>query len=353
MLYGVWGIEGILKISIVCFLLSAVMELFIVIPVHRETGKNKISRIVKHDLQESLKFITTEKPIFMKVCVVIAGLNLFLSSMITIGVPVIIVDILDMTDQMLGITQGVFAVGGIFGGLLTAVFEKKLIPCKASFFLYLCAGFTCMMGFGMLLRGNSMFKYIVLTGTGMAVTIASTMFSIQMLAVVQTQTPAYLVGKVIACIMAIIMCAQPIGQLMYVVFFEVFSQHISGIIIGASITLFAALFGSFLIFAVTGKLFSFVDNSLYFSDFAIAFRNTLVLIVLANGIALCSIRIGFIKKSNSITVISAILGSMLLANVVAQINSHFLVVLSIAIVIFLIGIALTFNLARKIEIMEI
>lgn len=255
MLYGVWGIEGILKVSIVCFLLSAVMELFIVIPVHRETGKNKISRIVKHDLQESLKFIKTEKPIFMKVCVVIAGLNLFLSSMITIGVPVIIVDILDMTDQMLGITQGVFAVGGIFGGLLTAVFEKKLIPCKASFFLYLCAGFTCMMGFGMLLRGNSMFKYIVLTGTGMAVTITSTMFSIQMLAVVQTQTPAYLVGKVIACIMAIIMCAQPIGQLMYVVFFEVFSQHISGIIIGAGITLFAALFGSFLIFAVTGKLF--------------------------------------------------------------------------------------------------
>lgn len=235
MLYGAWGIESILKVSIVCFLLSAIMELFIIIPVHRETGKNKISRIVKNDLRESLQFLKTEKPIFMKVCVVIAGLNLFLSSMITIGVPVIIVDILDMTDQMLGVTQGMFAVGGIFGGLLTAVFEKKLRPCKASVFLYFCAGFTCIMGFGILPQGIPMFRYIVLTGTGMAVTIASTMFSIQMLAVVQTQTPAYLVGKVIACIMAIIMCAQPIGQLIYGVLFEVFSQHISGIIIGAGI----------------------------------------------------------------------------------------------------------------------
>lgn len=235
MLYGVWGIEGILKVSIVCFLLSAIMELFIVIPVHRETEKNKIFQIVKNDLRESLQFLKTEKPIFMKVCVVIAGLNLFLSSMIIIGVPVIIVDILDMTDQMLGVTQGMFAVGGIIGGFLTVVFEKKLCPCKASVFLYLCACFTCMMGFGMLPQGISMFKYIVLTGTGMGVTIASAMFNIQMLAVVQTQTPAYLVGKVIACIMAIIMCVQPIGQLMYGVFFEVFSQHISGIIIGAGI----------------------------------------------------------------------------------------------------------------------
>lgn len=120
-----------------------------------------------------------------------------------------------------------------------------------------------------------------------------------------------------------------------------------------SITLFVALFGSFLIFAATEDLFSLVDNSLHFSDFAIAFRNTLVLILLANGIALCSIRIGFIRKSNSITVISAILGSMLLVNVVAQINSRFLAVLSMAVVIFLIGIVLTFNLARKIDVMEI
>ncbi len=54
--------------------------------------------------------------------------------------------------------------------------------------------------------------------------IFSTMFSIQMLAVVQTQTPAHLIGKVIACIMAFIMCAQPAGQMLYGILFEKMSK---------------------------------------------------------------------------------------------------------------------------------
>ena len=106
MLYGVWGIKSILQVSIMCFLLSAVMELFLVIPFQKQAEKRSIGETVKNDLKESLHFLRLEKPIFIKLCIVIAGLNLLLSSMITIGVPVIIIDTLSLTDQMLGITQG-------------------------------------------------------------------------------------------------------------------------------------------------------------------------------------------------------------------------------------------------------
>lgn len=235
MLYGVWGIKSILQISIMCFLLSAIMELFIVIPFQKQTEGNSLGQTVKNDLRESLYFLKLEKPVFIKVCIVIAALNLFLSSMITIGVPVIIIDCLLLTDQMLGITQGLLAVGSIVGGLLTALFEKKLRPCKASVFLYLCADFTCVMGLGMLSQGVPIFQYVVLSCMGMAVMVASTMFSIQMLAVVQTQTPSHLVGKVIACIMTLIMCSQPIGQFIYGLLFEVLSQYIAAVILGAGI----------------------------------------------------------------------------------------------------------------------
>lgn len=235
MLYGVWGIKSILQVSIMCFLLSAVMELFIVIPFHKQAGKNKLGETVKKDLRESLHFLKSEKPVFLKVCIVIAGLNLFLSSMITIGVPVIIVDTLSLTDQMLGITQGLLAIGGIAGGLLTALFEKKLKPGKAAVFLHLCGGFTCIMGLGMLLEGLPFVQYVVLSSMGMAVMIASAMFSIQMLVVVQTQTPSHLVGKVIACIMTLIMCSQPVGQLIYGILFEVLSQYIAAVILGTGI----------------------------------------------------------------------------------------------------------------------
>lgn len=238
MLYGIWGIESIVKVSIICFILSAIMEIFIVIPFNKTMTNDSAFRIVKSDLQDSIRFLRFKKPVFIRVCFIIAGLNLFLSAMLTIGIPVIIIDTLSITEQMLGITQGLLAIGGIIGGLLTAAFVKKLNPKKAYIFLLLCSAFTCIIGLAMLPQDLIFFKYMILSGMGLAVTISSTMFSIQMLSVVQIETPEHLVGKVIACIMTFIMCAQPIGQLIYGILFELLSQNISIIIIGTSVISF-------------------------------------------------------------------------------------------------------------------
>ena len=219
-LYGLWGIELILKISVVCFAISAVMELFITIPYIKRPQEKTALQIVRHDLQDSTHFLRFEKPAFLKVCLVIAGLNLFLSSMVTIGVPVMIVEHWGLSNQLLGIAQGLLAAGGVLGGLLTALLGKRLQPERAYVFLILCAMLTLLMGAGILWSNTPYLKYLILSGTGTAITIFSTMFSIQMLAVVQRETPERLIGKVIACIMTLIMCAQPIGQLIYGIFLE-------------------------------------------------------------------------------------------------------------------------------------
>ncbi len=77
-------------------------------------------------------------------------------------------------------------------------------------------------------------------------------------------------------------------------------------------------------------MFSLVDDKLQSIDIALAYRNALVLACLTDGIALCSLRIGFIRKSNSMTVISAIGFSMLLVNLAADINQSFAVVLGLS-----------------------
>lgn len=239
MLYGFWGIGSILQISILCFILSATMEIFIVIPFCKQPEEKKILCVVREDMKESIRFLRKEKPVFIRICFVIAGLNLFLSSMITIGIPVIIVERLSMADQLLGVTQGLLAVGGMIGGLFTVLFAKKLRPGKAWLFLLLCVFSACVMGVGMLLAEQFRFlKYLILSGTGLLVMVFSTMFSIQMLAVVQTQTPAWLTGKVIACIMAFIMCAQPVGQLLYGLLFEEISGEMPFIMIGTGVVSF-------------------------------------------------------------------------------------------------------------------
>lgn len=212
MLYSVWGISIILKASIASFVLSAIMELFIVIPFHKQSKQDKITHIVKGDLQKSWRFLRYEKPVFIQICLVIAGLNLLLSAMITIGSPVIIVKKLSLTDQILGITQGLLAIGGLIGGLLTVVLQKKLQVEKAFIFLFLCSAFAGVMGLGLMPESLPYLKYVILSGTGLAITISSTIFSIQMLAVVQAETPEHLIGKVIACIMTLIMCVQPASR---------------------------------------------------------------------------------------------------------------------------------------------
>lgn len=58
-----------------------------------------------------------------------------------------IVDHMGLSDQMLGITQGLLAVGGVLGGLLTAVCGKRLPPNKAHIFLTFCAVFTLLIYF--------------------------------------------------------------------------------------------------------------------------------------------------------------------------------------------------------------
>ena len=219
-IYGLWGLEPILEISVGCFALSAVMEIFIKIPFVKRPREKPALQIARQDLLEGCRFLRVDQPVFLKVSLIIAGLNLILSAMITVGIPVLTVEHLGFSDQLLGVAQGLLAAGGVLGGLLTALLGKRLQPERAYVFLILCAMLTLLMGAGMLWGNTPFMKYLILSGAGTAITIFSTMFSIQMLAVVQRETPEHLIGKVIACIMTLIMCAQPIGQLTYGIFLE-------------------------------------------------------------------------------------------------------------------------------------
>lgn len=108
---------------------------------------------------------------------------------------------------------------------------------------------------------------------------------------------------------------------------------------------------SFTIFALTS--FSMVNDYLEFIDFLLVFRNAIVICFLANGIGLCAIHFGSIKGSNSVTMVSAMLISMLLVNIVADINNSYEIVLGLSLLILFIGIGLTVHLAQKIDEMEI
>lgn len=51
--------------------------------------------------------------------------------------------------------------------------------------------------------------------------VFSTLFTVQMISFMQTETPQKLIGKVIAVILTVSMCAQPLGNAFYGILFEI------------------------------------------------------------------------------------------------------------------------------------
>lgn len=235
MLFGSFGITPILIISIICFLASAIMETFIKIPFEKRDNSMSIMTIIKSDLNDSANYIKNEKPILIKIMLLVAIFNLVLTSMLIIGGPILIVDTLKLSDELLGISQGIMGLGGLCGGILTAILGEKLKLKNSYLLLLLCSLCIAIMSLPLLINLNSNLSYIVITSTSFLIMAFATMFSIKMIATVQAETPALLVGKVIALMMSIAMCAQPIGQILYGFIFDIFKNNTGIILISVSV----------------------------------------------------------------------------------------------------------------------
>ncbi len=219
-LFGAFGIRPILFVGILCFFLSAVMELFIRIPHAPRAAEGGVLSTVRRDLGESWRFVRREKPVFLSVMLVLALFNLVLSSALVVGIPVAVVQTLGMSDSRLGLTQGAMGLGGLFGGLLTACLGARL-PLRRGGAVLLAAGLTAAGMGAVLLPGVPPgLGWWGVTVMSFAVMVLSTMLVVVLSAAVQGQTPPELLGKVMAFIMAVSNCAAPAGQAVYGALFE-------------------------------------------------------------------------------------------------------------------------------------
>lgn len=84
------------------------------------------------------------------------------------------------------------------------------------------------------LADNVRLIYLIVLASVAGVQILVSIFSIYSLSLIQQQTPNELLGKVMAYIATITLCAQPLGQMMYGILFDAFSSNIIWIMIGSA-----------------------------------------------------------------------------------------------------------------------
>ena len=224
-LYSAYGLKPVLWVCTVCFFLSAVMELFIKIPFQKQTSKGGIWKTAKTDFAESIRFIRKAKPVIGKALLAVCGINLFLAAMITVALPYLVTEVFDLeaaqANRLYGFAEGALAAGGLLGGIGAGIFADRLAIQKSGSLIIACAVSVFPLSVSLAFFSSGIVNYIVITACCFAVMVFSTVLTVQMMAFIQTETPQNLIGKVIAVIFTVCMCAQPLGNALYGILFEI------------------------------------------------------------------------------------------------------------------------------------
>ena len=219
-LYGIFGLEPILYVSIVCFFLSAVMECFLRIPYVKRAMEGGVFHTITSDFSDSLRFMVKEQKGIFQILLVVAGINLFLSSMITIGLPYLVKIFLGLSSQMYGLAEGAMGVGSILGGLMAGVVAKKLAVSRSHILLIFSALTILPLGAAVLTNTAPFASFAAILVSVAAMMCGGTLFSVVGQTLIQRLTPPELLGKVMSAVTVICMCAFPLGQALYGVLFD-------------------------------------------------------------------------------------------------------------------------------------
>ncbi len=224
-LYSAYGLKPVLWVCMVCFIMSAVMEIFIKIPFRKQTSGDGILKTARTDFAESIRFIREEKPVIGKAVLVICGINLFLAAMIIVALPYLVTEVLNLdasqANRLYGFAEGALAAGGLAGGIGAGIFANRLAIYKSGNLVIACAVCVFPISVSLILFSSAIINYIVITVGCFAIMVCSTIFTVQMMSFIQKETPQNLIGKVIAVILTVSMCAQPLGNAFYGVLFEI------------------------------------------------------------------------------------------------------------------------------------
>jgi len=227
-LYGMISLKVLVIVSGLFFFLSAILEMFIKIPfMQREQNGHIISTLV-NDLKEGFSYVVKQSFIFK--CMILAALlNLLLTPLFVVGVPIILRVTLQSSDTLYGVGMGLIDFATILGALSMGYFAKKMGINNLYFWIFITALLIVPMALSVtpiMLNIGYYSSYTLFVGSALLIAMIMTIISIYVITVVQKETPNENLGKVMAIIIAVSQCMAPIGQILYGLLFEGFSVNI-------------------------------------------------------------------------------------------------------------------------------
>ena len=241
LVFGLFGIGPVVAVSGVAFALSAVLIVATVRIPHDAVERSDagVIRTVLGDISESLSFLRHDRPVILKAIFLAASINLTLTALILVGTPVVVTQVLGLPNQYMGFAEGALALGGLAGGIAVGALASRLKIERAPLLLLLATLALVPVAAVLGVPMDPLVAYGVLVVSLFASMACATMFSIQAVSFVQMETPGHLVGKVIALMMSLANCAQPVGQLVYGGLFDALRADLVPVVLGTAAVSFA------------------------------------------------------------------------------------------------------------------
>lgn len=222
--YAAFGLTPVLWGTGLCFFLTAVLECFIQLEYHRQEQSAGVGAIIKEDIAVSVHFLRRERPGIVKLLLLAALASMFVAGTVVVGFPYLVRTVLGLSAEHYGAAESAMGIAAILGGLFVALAGQKLRLRRLAF-VFVGLG-ACLIPAGVAFRLplSASGIYLILLAAFCAGQFGCSVFSTCAISVIQRQTPEHLMGKVMAYVFTLSMCAQPLGQIIYGALFDYFAE---------------------------------------------------------------------------------------------------------------------------------
>ena len=218
--YTAFGIRPVLAVCAACFFLTALLECFIRLSHQKRPGGQKIRQILRQDLGESMDFLLKKRPEVFRLLLLAALASFFVVGTAVVGLPFLVRNVLGLSANHYGAAESLMGGASVAGALAVGMLAGRLREKGLQSLLIVVGAVLIPAGAAFLLPLSTGVRYLILLVCFCIEQAVCSMFSILALSLIQESTPEHLTGKIMACVIALSTCAQPVGQVVYGLLFD-------------------------------------------------------------------------------------------------------------------------------------
>ena len=204
------GLHWLLILCAGLLALVAAGESFLRIP-HQPTSQ----RTVHAETHSDFRVLFRQSQSLLQLASVLALLNLAVVPAFTVGVPILIVQHLSLSDQALAFAQSAMSVGSLLGSVIAGIASKHLQLKQGSIILWFLTAVCSLLGLSVLPGIPVGASYAFVTFLSLCMMAAAALFQILLNAALLANIPAEQAGRTMSFVTALACLTQPAGQFLF------------------------------------------------------------------------------------------------------------------------------------------